>query len=70
MKVKLLRGVADWEWYFRTFTCLDIFLEFLSKSVEKAFLLHEGRQSLRSLVLSIKVNIPQTVFSSLLEGIP
>lgn len=68
MKVELLRGMVGWKWYFSTFMYLDIFLKFLSKSVEKAFL-HEGRQNLRSLILSIKVNIPHTVFSFLPEGI-
>lgn len=59
-----------WKWSFSTFTYFGIFLEFLSKSVEEAFLLHEGRQSLRCLNLSIKVNIAHTVFSYLPGGIP
>jgi len=70
VKVELLRGVVGWKWSFSTFTYLDIFLEFLSKSAEEAFLLHKGRQSLRSLILSIKINIPDTLFLSLPEGIP
>lgn len=69
MKVELLRGAVGWRWCFSTFTYLDIFLKFLSKSIEEAFL-YEGRQSLRSLILSIKVNIPHTVFSSLPGGVP